>query len=136
VLEHVLAVGRPELQPAEHPHELRVHVGDPGLEDGPLPGLPDLPLDLGLGLLVDLLDPDRLDAAVADQLLEGQAGHLPADRVETGEDDRLGGVVDDEVRAGGGLEGPDVAPLTPDDAAFHVLVGERDRRDGGLRREL
>ena len=52
------------------------------------------------------------------------------------EHDRLGGVVDDQVRAGGGLEGPDVPALTTDDAALHVLVRQRDGRHRRLAGEL
>ena len=47
-------------------------------------------------------------------------------------DDRVGGVVDDEVDAGRLLERPDVASLAPDDAALHLV-----RWDGhGRRRHL
>ena len=96
------------------------------------PFLEDLLLELGLDLLDDLLDARRVDAAVDDQALEGDAGDLAAEGVEAGEDDRLGRVVDDQVDAGRRLEGADVAPLAADDAALHLVVGEHDDRDGGL----
>jgi hypothetical protein len=113
-----------------------VHVRDPRLHNGPLAALADLALDLGLRLLVDLFDPDRLDPTVTDQLLERQPGHLAPDRVEAAEHHRFRRVVDDQVRSRRGLEGADVATLTADDAALHVLVRKSDRRDGGLGREL
>ena len=43
-----------------------------------------------------------------------------------------GRVVDDDVHAGRGLEGADVPSLAADDAALHLVVGERDGGDGGL----
>jgi hypothetical protein len=89
-------------------------------------------LELGLGLVVGLLDPRGVDAAVLQQLLERQAGDLAADAVEAGEDDRVRRVVDDEVDAGQVLEGADVAPLAADDAALHVVAVELDDRDRGL----
>ena len=50
-----------------------------------------------------------------------------------------GRVVDDDVHAGRGLEGPDVPALAPDDAALHLVAGEGDGGHrglgGGLRRE-
>ena len=47
--------------------------------------------------------------------------------------DGLRGVVDDQIDAGGGFEGADVAALAADDAALHVVVGQRHHGDGGLR---
>ena len=52
-----------------------------------------------LRLVVRLLDPRRMDAAVLEQLLERQPGDLAADAVEAGQQDRAGRVVDDEVDA-------------------------------------
>ncbi len=63
-----------------------------------------------------------MDPAVADELHQRHARHLATHRVESGQHDRLGGVVDDEVDAGGLLERPDVAALTADDPALHLLV--------------
>ena len=51
------------------------------------------------------------------------------------EDDGLGRVVDDQVDAGGLLEGADVAALAADDAALHLVgrqVDDRDRVLGGV----
>ena len=41
-----------------------------------------------------------------------------------------GGVVDDDVGAGGFFKGADVAALTADDPAFHVVAGDVDDGDG------
>ena len=78
-------------------------------------------LELGLGLVVGLLDPRRVDAPVLQQLLERHARDLAAHAVEAGEDDRVGRVVDDEVDAGEVLQRADVAALAADDAALHVV---------------
>ena len=94
--------------------------------------LADLLLELGLDVLDDLLDAGRVDAAVQDEPLDGQAGDLAADGVEARQDDRLGRVVDDDVDAGGHLQGPDVAALAADDPALHVVAGQVDDRDRRL----
>ncbi len=73
-----------------------------------------------------------MDAAVRDELVEGQAGDLAADGLEGRDDDRLGCVVDDEIHARRGLEGADVAPLAADDAALQVVRGQLDDRDRRL----
>src|SRR5215217_4901763 len=133
VAEHVLAVGGPVLEPAQDADQLGVQVGDADLQAGVLAGPADLALDLLAGPVVGLLDAGRVDAAVGDQLLQGEAADLAPDRVEAGQQDRLGGVVDDQVDAGDGLEGADVAALAADDAALHVVRGQRQDRDGRLR---
>ena len=103
--------------------------GHAGLVGGALAGLAHDEVDLGLGLGDDLLDAAGVDAAVGDELGDGDPGDLAADRVEAREDDRLGGVVDDEVHAGRLLEGADVAALAADDAALHLVAtaGARPR---------
>src|SRR5437764_54689 len=67
VLEHVLAVARPEAQPAEDLHELFVERAAVRLEHGLLARLADDLLELGLRLVVRLLDPRGMDAPVLDQ---------------------------------------------------------------------
>ena len=133
VLEDVLAVARPEAQPAEDLDELLVDGAAVRLEDGLLAGVDDVLLDLRLRLVVHLLDPGGMDAAVLDQLRQRDLGDFPADPVERGEHDRLRGVVDDEVHARQVLERPDVAALAADDPALHVVGGKLDERDSRLR---
>ena len=102
------------------------------LEHGVLTGLADLVVHFLLGLLHHFLNAGGVNAAVHNQLLHGDAGDLAAHRVEGGDDDRLGRVVDDQVNAGGRLQGADVAALAADDAALHVVVGQRDHAHRGL----
>ena len=136
VVEHVLAVGGPEAQPAEHLEQLRIDPVDPGLELGALALGDHRRLDVRLRLLVDLLDRRRLDPAVGDQPLERQPGDLAADAVEAREDDGVRRLVDDHVDAGQRLEGADVAALAADDPALHLLARQLDqpgRRLAGVR---
>ena len=60
--------------------------------------------------------------------------HLAAHRVEAGQDDGLRRVVDDEVDAGGLLQGADVPALATDDPALHLLVRQAHDGDRRLRR--
>ena len=72
VLEDVLAVARAVVEPAEQLDDLLVELAAVGLEDRLLSGLHDVILDLGLGLVVRVLDPGRVDSAVLDHLRERQ----------------------------------------------------------------
>ena len=132
VREDVLPVGRAVLQPAEHRDQVGVERLDVRVEARLLAALGDVRLQLGLRLVVGLLDPRGMDAAVLQQLLERHARDLAPHAVEAGEDDRVRRVVDDEVDAGQVLERADVAALAADDPALHVVGGELDDADRGL----
>ena len=131
--EHVLAVARAVLEPPEELEDVGWEARHAGVVRGLLAGLADDEVDLGARLGDDLLDPPRVDPAVAHQLRERDSGDLAADRVEAREDDRLGRVVDDQVDPGRLLEGADVAALAPDDPALHLVVRQVDDRDRVLR---
>ncbi len=77
-----------------------------------------------------------MDAPVGDQAFEGKPGNLAAHRVERRNRHGLGGVVDDDVDAGDGLEGADVAAVPADDAALHVVGRQGDHGHGGLGDDL
>jgi hypothetical protein len=59
-----------------------------------------------------------MDASVQDQAMHRFARNLAPDRIETGKDDRVGGVVDEHRHARGRFEGPDVAAFPADDASL------------------
>ena len=134
--EHVLPVGRAVAQPPEEVDQLGVHVGDAEPGDRVLARPAADQVDLGLAALVGLLDALRVDPAVADQPLKGEAADLPAHRVEARQEHRLRRVVDDQVDAGHRLEGPDVAALAADDPALHLVAGQVHDRDDRLARLL
>ena len=130
VLQHVLAVAGPVVEAAQHLHQLRVQVPHAALEHGALTLGLDGALHLPAGLLHHLLDMGGMDAAVGDQLLQGQAGDLPPHRLEAGDGDGLRRVVDDEIHTRQGLDGADVAALPADDAALHLVIGQGNHTDG------
>jgi hypothetical protein len=132
VLQHVLGVAVAVAQLPEQLGELGVQAGEAELVEGLLGRLAHGALDLGLRLDDDLFDAGRVDAPVGDELLEREPGDLAAHGVEARDDDGLGGVVDDEVGAGGLLQGANVAALAADDAALHLVVGQVHRGDGAL----
>ena len=132
--QHVLAVAGAEVQPAQQLGQLGVQRADVGLEHRLLAHLDDVLVDLRVRLVVGLLDPRRVDAAVLEQLLQRQPRDLAADAVEARQQHRAGRVVDDEVDPGEGLERADVAPLAADDAALQLVGLQLDDRHRGLDR--
>ena len=132
VLKDILAKGGAVPQCAKRLDELGVQVVDAGVEGSLLASLLDALVDELLSLLVHLFDTRGVDAPVSDEILEGNAGGLPADRIETREDNRLGSIVDDQRDTGDLLEGADVSPRAADDAPLEVIGGNVDGRDGNL----
>ena len=82
------------------------------------------------GLLDEFLDTARMDPAVLDKLVQGEPRDFAPDRIESGEDDRFGSIVDDHIDAGGVLESPDIPALAADDPSLHLVVGKVDDRYG------
>src|SRR5436190_2774602 len=134
VLENVLAVARPPMHPADQLDDFRMQAVHAEFVRGLLPELHDVLVDLALRLVDEFLDASRMDAPVGDQLLEREPGHLAPNRIEARHDHRVRSVVDDDVHAGRQLERADVASLAPDDAALHLVAGQRHRRHRRLGR--
>ena len=83
--EHILAVAGAVLHAAQQLDQLRMEAVDVGLKHSPFTLGLDGCVHLALGLLHHLLNAGRMNAAVLDQFLQGNAGDLPADRVKTGD---------------------------------------------------
>jgi hypothetical protein len=72
-----------------------------------------------------------VDSAVNDEPLHGFAGDFAADGVEAGQNDGIGGIIDQDRDAGGSFEGADIASFSSDDAAFDV-ISLKDDCGGGI----
>ena len=122
VREHILPVTRTVAHAPEETHKLGMNAVDARLERRLLPRLLDALIDFASRLLNHLLDARGMNASVLNQLFERNACNLAAHGVKARKDDRLRCIVDDEVDARQCFEGADVAPLTPNDAPFHLIV--------------
>lgn len=111
VVQNVLAVRSAVFLAAQNLDELRMQVVHAGLIAGPLSLFFDGPVHFFPGLFHHVLDAGGVNAAVGNQLLQSQPGNLPADGIKGGDGNGLGGVVDDQVDAGDGLQRPDVPAL-------------------------
>ena len=105
---------------------------DAQVDAGALAGFQDFFLQLLLHFGYHFLDAGGMDAAVHYQLVQGQAGHLAADRVEGAQQDGIRGIVHYNLYAGRGLQGADVAAFTADDAAFNLVTLNGEGGDGVL----
>ena len=94
-------------------------------KDGLLAGLADLVVHLALGLFDHLLNARGMDAAVGNQLFQRDARDFAAHRIKGGDDHSLRRIVDNQIHARSRLQRADIAALAADDAALHIVVGQR-----------
>ena len=93
-------------------------------------------VDFLLGLAHDFFDARGMDSTVGDQRTDRQARDFAAYRVEARDGDGFGGVIDDDVDAGGGFERADVATFATDEAALQVVGRQLHHGHGALVDEL
>src|SRR5712692_9290597 len=130
--QHILTVAGTEMQPTYNFEQFRLQAMDVGLHRGPLARFTHNSLDLLLCFGNHLFNAGRVDAPIENELGQSQASYFTTHRIETGENNRLRRVIDDQVNAGGGLKCANIAPLTSDDTPLHFVVGQRHHRDNRL----
>ena len=133
VRQHVLSVARTIAHPPQQTYQLGMNTVHARLERRLLPRFLDALINLAACLLDHLFDACRMNASILNQLFERDPRHLTAYGIKARKNDRLGRIVDDEVDARQRLQGADVAPLAPDDAALHLIVRQSNDRDRRLR---
>ncbi len=125
VIQHVLAVAGAVFHAAQQLDDLGVEAVDVGLERGAL----TLRLDGGrnflLGLHDHFFDPGGVYAPVLYEFFQRESRDLAADGIEAGKGYRLRRIVYNQVAAGKGLDGTNIAAFTSNNTAFHLVVGER-----------
>ena len=113
-----------------------MHVFDAGLKQCLFCSLKDLDLYILFCPFDNFLYTGRMDASVNDESLKRKSCHFPAHRVKTAQCDGLGGIVNYQVHARKGLKGPDVAALSADDAALHLVGRKIYNADHCVRRKF
>ena len=109
VLEDVLTVARSVFQSAEEFYHLGRETVNARLERRFFTGLFDRGVNFFARAFDHLFYPCGMDTAVLDQFFERDPRDLAADRVEAGDRDRLGSVVDDEIDADQSFDRADIA---------------------------
>ncbi len=99
-----------------------MQIGDAQLEGCLFSSLLDVILYLALDLLHRFLNSSGMDPTVGDESLERLFRDGPPDRIEAGQDHRLGGIIHDHIDPRRALESPDVSSLPADDPPLHVFV--------------
>ena len=132
MVQHVLPIAGSVPESADELHQLAVEPVYVGFQDGTLALLLDLVFHLTPCLVYHFLNAGGVNPAVADELLQGDPGNLPAHMVKAGQGNGLRGIVDDEIHAGKGFQSPDVPALPADNSALHFVIGQRHNGNGSL----
>ena len=72
----------------------------------------------------NILNPARMNSAVADQSFQGNSRNFSPDRIKTGQNNRLGRVIHNEVDSRRCLNGPDISAFPADDPSLHLIAGQ------------
>ena len=131
MIENVLGKAVPELQASQQFDNLGMHLLESKAQDRLFPCLSNRSLQLLIDLRDFLLDTRRVDASVGNQSLHRHARQFSADRIESTEHDGLRCVVDQYIDPGRSFEGANVASFAANDAAFDLVIGQRQRATGG-----
>ena len=73
-----------------------------------------------------------MNTAIHNELFKRNTRHLTADGVKAGKDDGFRRIIDDQVNTGCGFKRADIASFTANDAAFHLIVRERNNGNRGF----
>ena len=134
VLEDVLPVRGAVAQLAQDLDELRVHARGCQVEGAASPSCwtscsnSSLTFSTTSSMRAGWMRPSAISRSRATRAISRRKGSKP-ERITASRR-----VVDDQVDAGGHLQGADVAPLAADDPPLHLVVGQRDHRHRGLGR--
>ena len=132
VVQNVLTVRGTVLLASQNLDQFGVQVVNAGLIAGALALFADGAVNFLARLFHHVLNAGGMNAAVHNELLQCKPGNLPTDGIKAGNGDGFRGIVDDQIDAGNGLQCADVPAFPADDAALHLIVGQRDHGDGGL----
>ena len=130
--QHILAIAGAILQAADQLDQIGMQAVDTKVHHSLFALALHLNFQFAAALIHGLLNAGRVDTAIGDQALQGHAGHFTAGLVKAGKGDGFRRIVNNEVTASGSFQSADVAALAANDAALHLVRGQRHHADGGF----
>ena len=130
--QHILAVAGAILQAADQLDQIGMQAVDTKVHHSLFALALHLNFQFAAALIHGFLNAGRVDTAIGDQALQGHAGHFTAGLVKAGKGDGFRRIINNEVTASGSFQSADVAALAANDAALHLVRGQRHHADGGF----
>ena len=122
MLENVLGVAGPVLQPTDQFDEFTIDAVYPDIECGLFARFLNARFDFFVNLFDNLFNSRGMDPAVINQSFQRNLRHLTSNRVKPRKDNRFRRVIDDHVNTGRRLDRADVPSFPAYDSSFHLLV--------------
>ncbi len=122
VSENVLAIRGTVIQATEQGVKLGVDTVKVGFKHDFFASFEEFFVHFFLGFNDDFLNAGGVDTSVLDEFFQANAGDFATNRVESGNHNHAGGIVDNNINAGSFFEGANVTPFTTNDPALHVVV--------------
>ena len=95
---------------------------DAKVDGGTFTGFNDFLLNLLADFCDHLLNTCRVNTSIRNKVVQGQTADFTAHRVESTDYNCFRGVIDHDFHACSGFKGTDVAALTSNDAALHIVI--------------
>ena len=133
MVENVLTVAGTVFQLAELFNKFRMYAVDACVNSGSFTCLLNGVFNLTLGFFVQLLDPCRVDSAVCNELFKRKSCDFTANGIKTRYRDRFGRIVDNKIDSRNRFKSSYISSLTTDYTTFHLIVGQGNDRNGGVR---
>ena len=130
VIQHILAVTCAITHAAEQLDNFGVQVMNAGFQHGAFAFGFDCCIDFALSFGNHFLDSGRVNPPVLNQLFKGKPCNFTANGIKTGYGNGFRCVINNQIAPGKSFDAADVTSFTADDAAFHLIVGERNNRNG------
>ena len=80
--------------------------------------------NLALRFIYYFLNPCRVYASIGYQSLQRKSGYFPAQGIETGKNNRFGGVIHNQVNTGCSFNSPDISSFSTNNLAFDFITFE------------
>ena len=74
-----------------------------------------------------------MNTPISNQFFQCNPGYFTTNRIKTRQDDSFRRIVDDQIYTGQCFNGPDITAFTPDDTAFHFIIGQCHYRNSRFR---
>ena len=132
VIKHILSVTCTVLKTSEKLYKLRMDAVYACVKHCTLTRLLDCLFNLTSALLNSFLDTCRVNTSVLNKTLKSKSCNLSAYRIKAGNGDCLRCVVDDKVNTCYSFNSADISALTSYDSALHLIIRERNNRNGRL----
>ena len=130
MLQYILSVARSKVKPPKGTHHFLSHIVNTEVKEHFFPFFIHGLRNFARNLLYDFFNPGRVDSAIQNKPFQCNTGNFFPHRIKTGNNHRLGRIIDNNIDTGQGFQCTYIAPFTPDNPPLHFITRQAHRRNG------